>query len=85
MWSPLDYCVRIADIGGMGLHDFIAAIFAGNLLAVGFVWGIVQFNRHDYKAPWLAYAATLMPLLYFAASLYATEGLPPHLDALAPQ
>lgn len=67
----------------MGFHDFISAIFAGNVLAVCFVWACFQFHRHDYQAPWLAYAAFLMPLAYFMASLYLTEGLPPQFDGLA--
>lgn len=66
----------------MGFHDFIAAIFAGNVLALAFVWACVQFHRHDYKASWLAYAAFLMPVAYFAASLYLTEEWSPLLDAL---
>ena len=63
--------------------DFAAAIFFGNALTLAFVWGCVQFHRHDYQAPWLAYAAVLMPILHFALVLYTTEGLPPPLAALA--
>lgn len=69
----------------MGFHDFIAAFFAGNVLTLSFVWAMVQFHRHDYHAPWLAYAGAIMPIIYFAASLMLTEGLPPQFDGLAPQ
>ena len=63
--------------------DFAAAIFLGNIMTLAFVWGCVQFHRHDYNAEWLAYAATLMPMIFFAIVLYTTEGLPPPLAALA--
>lgn len=69
----------------MGFHDFVAAFFAGNILTLAFVWGCVQFHRHDYKAPWLAYSAVLIPLLYMVAAVISTEGLPPQFDALALQ
>lgn len=63
--------------------DFAAAVFAGNILTVIFVWGCFQFHKHDYKAPWLAYAAFTFPLLFLLTSVVATEGLPPQFDALA--
>lgn len=66
----------------MEFSDLIAAVFAGNVLAVAFVWGMAQFHKHDYKAPWLAFAATLMPLILVVLSLISTEGLPPQFDAL---
>lgn len=65
------------------MDTLATSVFLGNVLTVAFVWGCVQFHRHDYKAPWLAYAATLMPIIYFLAVVVSTEGLPPHLDALA--
>lgn len=69
----------------MGLLDFAAAIFLGNVLVVCFVWGCVQFHRHDYKAPWLAYAAFLFPIAFLFLSLAITGELPPQFDALALQ
>lgn len=70
----------------MDLHAIIAALFAGNVLTLAFVWGCVQFHRHDYKAPWLAYAAFAMPLLYLIGSLVVTEVLPPlHAASSLPQ
>lgn len=68
---------------GLGFHAIAGALFLANVLTLAFVWGCVQFHRHDYKAPWLAYAAFLMPLLYLAGSVIVTEGLPPQFDALA--
>lgn len=69
----------------MGFHSLVSAFFLGNVLTLAFVWACVQFHRHDYKAPWVAYAAFLMPLLYLAGGIYLTEGLPPQFDALALQ
>jgi len=65
------------------MFDFAAAVFLGNILTVIFVWGCFQFHRHDYKAPWVAYAAFMFPLLFLLASVVVTEGLPPQFDALA--
>lgn len=69
----------------MDFTDFAAAIALGNIGTLSFLWGCVQFHRHDYKAPWLAYAAFLFPLFFILASVIATEGLPPHFDALGLQ
>ena len=55
------------------------------MLTLAFAWGLVQFHRHDYNAPWSAYSAVLMPIIYFAISLATTEGLPPQFDAIALQ
>lgn len=63
--------------------DFAASVFFGNVLTLSFVWACVQFHRHDYQAPWLAYAAFLMPLIYLASSIVLTEGLPPQFDGIA--
>ncbi|WP_434286309.1 hypothetical protein [Celeribacter sp. SCSIO 80788] len=54
----------------MDLLDFAAAVLIGNLLTLCVVWGFQQFNKHDYKAPWLAYAAFLMPTLFIISSVY---------------
>ena len=80
---PLELFVKCADIGGMGFHDVASAVFVGNCLAIGFAWGIMQLNKHDYHAPWLAYAAVLMPIAYALASIALVEGLPPQFDGLA--
>lgn len=65
--------------------DFAAAVFLGNLMTASFVWGFLQFNKHDYQAPWLAYAGCLMPIGFALLCVLATEGLPPQFDALALQ
>lgn len=67
----------------LSMHDLASSVMMGNLLSLAFVWGIIQFNRHDYRASWLAYAAVAMPVLYMMGSLVITEGLPPPFDALA--
>lgn len=65
--------------------DFAAAVFLANVLTVCFVWACVQFHRHDYKAPWLAYAAFMFPIVFLLLSLALTGELPPQFDALALQ
>lgn len=65
--------------------DFAFAVFAGNLITLAFVWGCVQFHRHDYRAPWTAYVATLLPMLLLGLAIIVTEGLPPQFDAIAPR
>lgn len=67
------------------MTDLAAAIFFGNALTLLFVWGCVQFHKHDYEAPWAAYGAFLFPILYFLSVVYTTEGLPQPLAALASQ
>ena len=71
---------------GLDFHAVVAALFAGNALTLAFVWACVQFHRHDYKAPWLAYAAFSMPLLYLIGALVVTEVFPPlHAASSLPQ
>lgn len=65
------------------MFDIASAVFLGNLLTAAHIWGWVQFHRHDYKAPWTAYGAFIMPVLFMAASIITAEGLPPQFDALA--
>lgn len=63
----------------------VGQVFAGNVLTLCFFWSLWQFKKHDYKAPWLAYAAFIGPLVYFLASWLPTvpsENLPPLLDAI---
>jgi len=67
------------------MFEIVAAVFMGNTLTLIFVWGCVQFHRHDYKAPWIAYAAFVFPLLFLLGSVVSTEGLPPQFDALVTQ
>lgn len=66
------------------MANVAAAVLAGNLLTVMFLWGAWQFHKYDYKAPWLAYGCCLFPLALVILSLLSTEPLPPHLDALKP-
>ena len=70
---------------GMDMIDFAMAVFMGNAVTIAFAWGFHQFHKYDYKAPWVAYAAFLIPLFMLAASLYLTGEHPPQFDALAPQ
>lgn len=65
--------------------DIWAGVFLGNILTICFVWGCVQFHKMDYKAPWLAYAAVAMPLIFLAMNQISTGHLPPQFDALTLQ
>ena len=58
----------------MEFTDLAAAVFAGNVMTLALFWGMVQFHKKDYKAPWLAYAGVAMPLLYTAASFLTNAG-----------
>lgn len=63
----------------------VGQVFLGNVLTICFVWGMMQFKKHDYKAPWLAYAGVVFPVFYFLTSWLPTvpiEHLPPQFDAL---
>jgi hypothetical protein len=64
------------------MFQISAAVFLGNVLTLSVVWAMVQFHRHDYRAPWLAYAALLMPVLILVGQVLVTEGLPPPFDVL---
>jgi hypothetical protein len=67
-----------------GMFQIAAAVFLGNVLTLSVVWAMVQFHRYDYRAPWLAYGAFLMPLGLLALAVL-TEGPSPLLAALASQ
>ncbi len=58
----------------MDVTDIAAGVFLGGVLTVCFVWACFQFHKHDYSAPWLAYAGFLMPLLFAVLSLVPIEG-----------
>lgn len=60
----------------MEFSHYVTAVSLGNIMTLCVVWGAVQFHRHDYHAPWLAYAAFCLPLVLIAISVYLTEGLP---------
>lgn len=77
------YYARLGWRRGLGFHSLVSVFFLGNVMTLAFVWGCVQFHRHDYKAPWVAYAAFVFPLLYAMAGIYLIEGLPPQFDAIA--
>lgn len=67
------------------VDEIWAGVLIGNILTLCVVWSMVQFHRHDYKAPWLAYAAFLIPAIMLAGEIISTAGLPPQFDALASQ
>lgn len=62
--------------------DLALAVFAGNAITLAFVWACFQFHKHDYRAPWAAYVAFTLPLLFVVATVIIADP-PPHLDALA--
>lgn len=66
----------------MDFSDFVGAVLAANMVTALFIWGVMNLNKHDTDAPWVAYAAVIMPLIFVAASVILTEGLPPQFDAL---
>lgn len=69
----------------MSFIDLAFAVFFGNAITIWFGAGLWQFHRHDYKAPWWAYAACLFPLLIVPSTLYLTEVLPRNSAEAAPQ
>lgn len=62
-----------------------AAVFFGNILTLCVLGAFIQFQRHDYKAPWLAYAGFLIPLAIFLLSISTIVAWPPYLDAAMPR
>ena len=67
------------------MDELIVAVFAGNVLTLAFGWSLFQFHKHDYKAPWSAYAWFFIPLLFAGSVFFVTGELPPWLDAVAPR
>lgn len=65
--------------------DVAAAVFLGNVLTLSCAWGFLQFHRHDYNAPWMAYWAVILPVLFLAGSVYLTAEPSPLLYALSPR
>lgn len=68
----------------MDIFDLIGAIFAGTTLTCAFIWGMGQAMKvtDPRDMPWLAYAATILPLVFLLLVFLSTGQLPPHLDAL---
>lgn len=69
----------------MNIGFFIAAVFAGNVLTLALVWGVMEFRKFkdETEAPWLAYAAVGLPIAFAVVTFIAVGGLPPSLDAIA--
>lgn len=67
----------------MDLLQSAIAVMIGNILTLCFIWGMVQFHRHDYKAPWLAYAAVTFPLFFALVAWITVQGPPEMLSAIA--
>lgn len=66
-----------------------AAVLAGNLLTVMFVWGMYTYSRHERdgtagsRASNVPWAAFMMPLLFLAGGLMiALDSVPAWLDAI---
>lgn len=72
-------------VTSMDLDVIAVGVFLGNVMFASVSWGLWQFHKHDYEAPWLAYSAVLIPLAFIGLVLVSTGSLPPQLDALAPQ
>ena len=54
----------------------ITSIFLANIASVFFFWGLFQFHRKDFRAPWSAYAAVLVPLFAIAITAALSGDLP---------
>lgn len=69
----------------MGFAEFIAAVFAGNVLTLAFAWGCVMASKSQSESDisWLVYASVFLPLVFVIMAGIATEGLPPFLAATA--
>lgn len=67
--------------------ELVAAIFAGTSLTCAFVWGLNQAMKvtDPRDLEWVAYAAILMPALFFIGALYTTGSLPQELAAAVPR
>lgn len=67
--------------------DFVAAVFAGNIMTLSFVWGMSRIDKfkpgEESEVPWLVYAALLLPLTFMILVLIANGWTPPILDAVA--
>lgn len=69
----------------MDIFDLSVAVFIGNALTASFAWGFLQFQKHDEGATWLAYCATLFPIIFALASLWLIGLVPHQFDALISQ
>ena len=65
------------------MNVIASGVFLGIVMAACVIWGMSKFHKHDEGAPWLAYAAFLLPIAFFVLSMVAIEELPPQFDALA--
>lgn len=70
---------------GMTISELGSAVFIGNAMTAALLWGCVQFHRHDYRAPWVAYAAFLFPIGMALADLWLSGSSPLSLAASASQ
>lgn len=69
----------------MGFIDTALAVFFGNLITVGACAALWQFHKLDYRAPWWAYGAFLIPLFLVIGTLLVTGQPPSQTGALAPR
>jgi len=73
-------------IGGRGLIEVIAAVFAGNVLTAAFLAAMSKALRStDENHSWLVLAGLGLPLIFCIFALLTAEDLPPFLAALALQ
>ena len=81
----LDFFDDCANVGGMDIFDIAVAVFMGNLLTASIVWGFLSFSKHNEYAPWIAYCAFLLPIVFALGSLWATGLVPHQFDAIISQ
>ena len=65
------------------LLQIAGAVFCANILTLCVVWAMTQFQKHDRDAPWLAYAAFLIPVFIALAGLISSGALQPQAAGLA--
>ena len=65
----------------------IAGVFCGNVLTASFIWAMIKLDRitDPVKAPWMVYAALLLPLFVALAVLFLSFGPPESLAAIVAQ
>lgn len=74
--APLVFLGESAHVQGMGSFQLIGHIIAANMLTLACFWGAWTIHRAESQtgnaknAPWLAFAAVIVPPVIVAASGY---------------
>jgi len=57
----------------LSFTDVALAVALGNVIAAAMLASLWQFHKHDYNAPWVAYAGFLMPLAFIMLSFWQED------------